>query len=617
MTIGQKKIRPGWLMVAGGTVLGLAIAGTALFSTALAVHNPPFPFELDGNVKQDAALSSGLQDWQHVFALDDLVAPATRAVPPTTGATTFIPDLPVGTGGKETQYDAGKDTLDLSGWTRKAVTKVTPDKDNITNAYAKQFMVDVGGGVMHRVVYFGADRLANNGDAALGFWFFQQHVDLTGSNGFSPQHTARTTTHRGDLLIQADFVSGGTNSQIHIYEWVGTGGNAGGTLDLIASGTANGNTVCLDVAGLEDAACATTNETVTGSYWPYTPKFGTAGRFPTESFFEGGIDLTALVGDICFNSFLANTRTSHSETADLKDLALGDFNTCGSISLVKKECLAQTNVSPVYMADSELYQTKHQLTILNDGMGSNVFNVGVRDNSVGGDNLCKIVYIDAPNATGLPSITLPAGIPFPNNTTFIKLADTLAPGVANQMTVTLLCTSPLPLFANSASIRAGQTAGGTSLTDDYAESSSDTAACVIDIPNGLTLTKSCPVGAVVLDSTNGYKPKVCVDITLQNTGGSKIDITSLMDEHADGSAASNLLSQVGTSPYTINPGDTVSNIHDCYTPTAPGSAQTDPDLAGYSDTVKASGHPHTAAAGVTIAASEKSATCLLCPGTGK
>ena len=611
MTIGQRKIKPGWLTAAGGTVLGLAIAGTALFSTALAVHNAPFPFELDGNVKQDGTLD----DWQNVFELNGVLPPGT-GTPHATGAEVFLRDLPSGGGGKETQYDAGKDTLDLSGWTRKDVTKVTPDKDNITDAFAKQYMVDHDNNPAtpdHRVVYFGADRLANNGDAALGFWFFQRHVDLTGSNGFSPVHTRHTATQRGDILIQADFVSGGSDSQIHIYEWYGTGGNVGGSLQLIAMADANGNTVCLS----GDAACATTNETITGSYWPYTPKFGTAGRFPTESFFEGGIDLTALVGDICFNSFLANTRTSHSETADLKDLALGDFNTCGSIELVKKECLAQANVSPVYMADSELYQTKHQLTILNDGMGSNVFDVGVRDNSVGGDNLCKIVYIDAPNATGLPSITLPAGIPFPNNSTFIKLADTLAPGVANQMTVTLLCTSPLPLFANSASIRAGQTAGGTSLTDDYAETSADTAACEITVPTGLVLTKSCPTGAVVLDGSNGYKPKVCVDITLQNTGQSKIDITSLMDEHADGSAASNLLSQVGTSPYTIDPGDTVSNIRDCYTPTGPDSAQTDPDLAGYSDTVKASGHPHTAAAGVTIDASETSATCLLCPGTGK
>jgi len=607
MTIGQKKIRPGWLMAAGGTVLGLAIAGTALFSTALAVHNAPFPFELDGNVKQDGTLD----DWQNVFELSGVTAPAT-GTPHATGAEVFLKDLPSGGGGKETQYDAGKDTLDLNAWTRKDVTKVTPDKDNITDAFAKQYMVDHDNNPAtpdHRVVYFGADRFANNGDAALGFWFFQQHVDLTGSNGFSPVHTRHTATHSGDILIQADFVSGGSDSQIHIYEWYGTGGNVGGgTLQLIASADANGNTVCLT----GDAACATTNESVTGSYWPYTPKFGTAGRFPMETFFEGGIDLTALVGDVCFNSFLANTRTSHSETADLKDLALGDFNTCGSIDLVRKECQAQGTgadlVSPKYDPGTELYQTRHQITILNDGMGSNVFDVGVRDDAVGGDNICRIVYIDAPNATGLPSVPA-GGIFFPNNTTFIKVADSLAPGVANQMTITMLCTSPSNPFANSASIRAGQQPGGTSLTDNYAETTDDTSQCHVVVPNGLELTKSCPT-KVLLDGDHGFVPKVCVDITVKNTGGSRINLASLSDSH-NGTAV-DLLSQVPGTTHTIDPGVTVNGISECYSPTAPDQNQTDPRLVNYTDTVSATGHPHTDLT-ATVTATPQSATCPLCP----
>jgi hypothetical protein len=597
------------MIAAGGTVLGIALGAGALFTNALAVHGAPYPFELDGDVANNT--SNSLDDWQNVFELD-----ATHTVPNASGAEVFIRDLPVGNGGKETQYNAGKDTLDINAWTRKSVTSVTPDKDNITDAFAKQYMVDVGGGVMHRVVYFGADRLANNGDAALGFWFFQQHLDQTGTTGFSPVHTARTATHRGDILIQADFVSGGTNSQIHIYEWVGSGGNAGGTLDLIASGTANGNTVCL----IGDAACATTNEAVVNSFWAYAPKFGTANRFPTESFFEGGIDLTALVGDICFNSFLANTRTSHSETADLKDLALGDFNTCGSIDLVKKECQAQTGVSPVYDASTELYTTKHTLTIRNDGMGSNVFDVGVRDDAVGGDNICRIVFIGSDNngATGITTIPT-GGLFFPNNTSFVKVADSLAAGVDKQMIVTLLCTSPNNPFANSASIRAGQVPGGTTLHDSYDESTlpADTSACVVEHNNGLVLTKSCPKAAVVLDGSNGYKPKVCVDITLQNTGDSKIDITAFSDQYgADETDTKSLLSNVPGTTHTIDPGDTIDGISDCYTPKAPDSGQTDPDLVGYTDTVSATGHPHTAAAGVTVDATEKSATCLLCPGTG-
>jgi hypothetical protein len=613
MTLRPKKMRPNWVIAAGGTVLGIALAGGALLTNALAVHGTPYPFELDGDVANNT--SDSLDDWQNVFDLD-----ATHTTPNPTGAEVFIRDLPVGNGGKETQYNAGKDTLDLSAWTRKSVSAVTPDKDNITDAFAKQYMVDIGGGVMHRVVYFGADRLANNGDAALGFWFFQQHVDQTGTSGFSPVHTRHTATQRGDILVQADFVSGGTNSQIHIYEWYGTGGNVGGSLQLIGMGSANGNTVCL----VGDAACATTNEAVVNSFWPYAPKFGVANRFPTESFFEGGIDLTALVGDICFNSFLANTRTSHSETADLKDLALGDFNTCGSIDLVRKECQAQGTgadlVSPKYDASTELYTTKHTLTIRNDGMGSNVFDIGVRDDAVGGDNICRIVFIGSNNngATGITTIPT-GGLFFTNNTSFIKVADSLAAGEDKQMIVTLLCTSPTNPFANSASIRAGQVPGGTTLTDNYNEATvpADTSACIFTHASGLELTKSCPKAAVVLDGTNGYKPKVCVDITLKNTGDSNIDITSFSDQYgADTTDTKDLLSKVPGATHTIAPGATVDNISDCYTPQAPDSSQTDPDMVAYTDTVSATGHPHSAAAGVTVDATDKSATCLLCPGAG-
>jgi len=118
----------------------------------------------------------------------------------------------------------------------------------------------------------------------------------------------------------------------------------------------------------------------------------------------------------------------------------------------------------------------------------------------------------------------------------------------------------------------------------------------------------------VLDSSNNYKPKVCVDITLKNTGGSKIDITKLIDKHGTETTGTSLLSQLDST--TIDPGATINGISECYTPTAPDSSQTDPDLAGYTDTVSATGHPHSAAAGVTVDATDKSATCLLCPGAG-
>jgi hypothetical protein len=603
MTNRTQSSRGSWKTAALGAALGASILGGVLLTNALAVNEPPFPFELDGNVTDPAG---GQDDWQGVFNLSGVTPPSTGT--PTAGAAeVFIRDLPNGSP-KETQYDAGKDTLDLNGWTRKDVSKVVPDKDNITDAYAKQYMVDHDGNAAtpdHRVIYFGADRLANNGDAALGFWFFQEEVELTGTNGFSPNHTARNvgTGQRGDILIQADFVSGGKSSEIQIFEWVGSGGSHG-PLDELEFAASNGTIVCTE----DDAACAVTNNAATGSYWPYSPKFGTSGTFPAESFYEGGIDITALVGDVCFNSFLANTRTSHSETADLKDLALGDFNTCGSIDLVRKECQAAEGVSPVYDPVTELFQTKHVLTIRNDGLGGVIHDVSIRDDAVDANNVCNIIAISG--GTGNPVVG--TGIAIPDNTTFVKVAETLAAGIPNQMTVTLLCQSPLNGFANSATVRAGQSDGGTNLTDNYAESGSDvTPQCLVESAPSLEVTKTCD--DVTLDPENDFKPLVCADFSITNTSApaQKLDVTAWLDTRMDGST-NDLLDNIPLvdGKRVLDPGETINVFNECYTPTNPDSDQTDPDLARYSDQVAATGEGFI---GGIAEEDTAAATCDLCP----
>lgn len=615
--------RSQWPIAALGTALGAVVAGAGIFSTAVAVHETPYPFELDGNATNATgvfgppATGDGKDDWQNVFEL-----PAGVGVPVVGNAETFIRDLPsAATANKETQYDSGKDTLDISAWTRKEVAKVVPDKDNITDAFAKQYMVDIdgaGSAPLHRVIYFGADRFANNGDAALGFWFFQQKVELSGGNGFSPNHTARNTStgQRGDILVQVDFVSGGSSSQIQIFEWVGSGGSHG-PLDLLRpTAIANGDTVCTP----DDAACATTNDTDSSPFhWAYMPKFPKqAGKYPHESFYEGGIDLTVLTGDICFNSFLANTRTSHSETADLKDLALGDFNTCGSIALVDKQCEADAELmSPSYNAVTELYQTKHVITIENDGQGGDIYDVAVRDDAVGGDNVCNIVAISG--GVGNPSVGtgIPLPDPDPNNpdASFVQVADSLKQGPLNQMTVTLLCQSPSNPFFNSATVRAAQNNGGApTLHDSYAQGSDDVLPqCLKNVASSLELTKSCPT-PVVLDASNGYKPYVCVDISIENTGESRIDVASFKDFRDDGTQA-DLISELPTGADNkpeLQPGEKVDGIKDCYYPAAPNVGQTDPDRVRYGDTVKASGFAH-AAPTVEVKATDVATICDLCP----
>jgi len=66
-------------------------------------------------------------------------------------------------------------------------------------------------------LYFFADRHANNGDAAIGFWFLQDDVAKIGVSGgtFSGVHL------EGDLLLVSHFVNGGSQPEIQAYVWTG------------------------------------------------------------------------------------------------------------------------------------------------------------------------------------------------------------------------------------------------------------------------------------------------------------------------------------------------------------------------------------------------------------
>ena len=66
-------------------------------------------------------------------------------------------------------------------------------------------------------------------------------------------------------------------------------------------------------------------------------KNGTSSYEGAGTLFEGGIDMSALLGtnDIgCYSSFLAETRSAHSTNAQLKDFVLGAFAVCG-VSVTK------------------------------------------------------------------------------------------------------------------------------------------------------------------------------------------------------------------------------------------------------------------------------------------
>jgi hypothetical protein len=279
-------------------------------------------FELDGNKSDQspdpgagAPTTTGI-DWDNLFA----------------GAVTGFEFAPLeDTDPDESVFSGGgsKDINDIPSWRNK--TGSTPPKDDILKAYAAAYTVGPD-----QIIYFGAERFSNNGDALLGFWFFQEEVaDINGN--FSGEHTPGPGPVIGDLLILANFSNGGSTATIQVLEWVGTGGNQqGGTLNLLftsANALCNPNTT-------DQTACAITNSSqITEADGNVIPPF---------QFFEGGINITKLFGAAtppCFASFLAETRSSTSVTATLKDFVGGAFEPCASDIEITAACDAEVGVT--------------------------------------------------------------------------------------------------------------------------------------------------------------------------------------------------------------------------------------------------------------------------------
>ena len=87
-----------------------------------------------------------------------------------------------------------KDTLDVSQWAWDSQSG--PDKDDILHAYAGLY--ENGG---DEITVFGLDRFANNGDANVGFWFFQNAIGVNADGTFSGVHK------NGDVFIVSEFDS--------------------------------------------------------------------------------------------------------------------------------------------------------------------------------------------------------------------------------------------------------------------------------------------------------------------------------------------------------------------------------------------------------------------------
>src|SRR5437762_7791603 len=301
---------------------------------AQAVHDTGI-FQLDGEAQTStntAGTPAALDDWDKVcnqVTAGGLAGCGTAAV--TSGATAVSwsaepnPNSSIFTGG------GSKDPIDIDQWAWKDGAGGLPDKDNLEHAFAARYSLPPsascpsGGNPTCELLFFGSDRFDNSGDAQQGFWFFQNQISLGGAK--SGGGSSFNGVHRnGDILVISDFSNGGTTSTITIYKWNSA---INGNLELLAT---SDSAKCSSAAP-NDAFCGIVNPTSgTVSPWPFLDKSGNSTYLNGE-LYEGGINLSLLPGGVaseCFATVSAETRSSTSTTATLKDFVLATFGGCTS-----------------------------------------------------------------------------------------------------------------------------------------------------------------------------------------------------------------------------------------------------------------------------------------------
>jgi hypothetical protein len=552
--------------VSGLLAVGLIVAaGTLLItSPARSVHDTnPRTFELDGNVADDAQTAG--EDWStaNFGGLGGIQLAKTGVVADPAPTTVF-------TGG------GSKDDLDLNGplsgaggWKHK--TGSVPDKDDITNAYAVAY--NVGGKL---VIYAGADRLDNSGDAFMGFWFFQNQVGLgTGGGGggapFVGQHAA------GDVLVLANFTGGGTTVNIEVLKWVGTGGNVNGTLQRIA-GVAGGTPATCSGSLANDLFCGIANTTGGETPpWAYLSKSGSSS-FPAATFFEVGINISDVFAQSgggavpCFSSFMAETRSSSSVSAVLKDFALGSFPVCGvAVSKVCKNPTLVSNTTIGYTIEGRVENT---------GFGT-LTNVNLSDNPAAATAFERFAC-----SGNLPTGSSIGGFP----TTLAPLTSTCYRATFNTTT-----------NGQDDVVTATASAGVATVS---AQAGADCPN--IQLSPSLDVTKACSTVLAVENSK--LVVKVNISGSVCNTGDTALSGVSVTDTDVAG----NLL---GT-PQALAVGACKEYTASYFPQSAenllvPNTSTLDPGLAKFSDTVTATG---LAPLGFAVQPDTATAECTLCPG---
>jgi hypothetical protein len=228
-----------------------------------------------------------------------------------------------------------KDFFFASDWFWKLGT--AKDKNDIANGAAALVSSVVVNNVTLTGSYlvFAGDRITNNGDAQIGFWFFQNGtapVTVSGVNTFSPEKNGLPLP--GDLLVLADFTGGGNNADVTVLMWtpgVGTYPNSDNNFTEVSTGAA----VAENNAGPVSVP----------SCWNFTDKnTGSTTQYSTNEFYEGYIDLAQFIsgaGSFCPSTYMLETRASQSITAVLDDFVGGPLAGAPNCSITGNQTICQ------------------------------------------------------------------------------------------------------------------------------------------------------------------------------------------------------------------------------------------------------------------------------------
>lgn len=438
-------------------------------------------FELDKNAVDDA---SPLDDWQ---TLNSGGGSAIATTLDGNGNPVEIPDL----NGQTTFTTGGsKDDLDISSWRHS--TGSSPPKDEITNAYAAAYQ---SGSDTYLV--FGADRFAQNGDAVIGFWFFQNAISLITTG---PDAGKFNGVHKnGDVLILSDFTQGGGEVTIRVFKWNSPGGAIDGTLDLIGTGFG---------CSASPLFCAEVNDVATPSPWAYTPSKGAANIFPKGGFFEGGVNLSQLgISNVCFASFLAETRSSQSVDATLKDFVTGTFTLVPDVSAGPDGAVSCANPTTTLTATSSLEPNA-------------TFHWTTSDGNIIGDPNQKTITVDR---AGTYQVEVVGGTGCSNTDTAVVTQDFTKPNVSAGDDKVLTCSITSVQLSGSSS-----TSGATfawSTLDGHIVSGANTATPTVDAAGTYHLVVTNPANgcfdsddAVV--TSNVTPPSLSIEKKSANENGS-------------------------------------------------------------------------------------------------